>query len=82
MISPIFTFLKSSTHHPLKNHREKMTDQFLDILRNKAHFHPVGGNQATDGYSTTPLTEELIKKHVKDVKGKVHTRFSPEPNGQ
>lgn len=58
-----------------------MTDQFLEILRNKANFHPVGGNQATDGYSTTELTDELIKKHVKEVKGKVHTRFSPEPNG-
>ena len=30
---------------------------------------------------TTDLTDELLKRHVKDVKGKVRTRFPPEPNG-
>lgn len=58
-----------------------MNKEYLDMLRNKVHFHAVGGNQTTDGYVTTELTEELIKKHVKEVKGKVRTRFSPEPNG-
>lgn len=58
-----------------------MSDQFLELLRNKSHFHAVGGNQTTDGYVTTELTDELIKKHVKEVKGKVRTRFPPEPNG-
>jgi len=61
-----------------------MTERFLELLRNKANskfFHVVGGNASTDGYVTTELTEELLKKHVKEVKGKVMTRFPPEPNG-
>ncbi|CAD6194560.1 unnamed protein product [Caenorhabditis auriculariae] len=52
-----------------------------ELMRTRAHFHKVGENFKTDGYVTTPKTEELLKKHVQAVGGKVVTRFPPEPNG-
>jgi len=58
-----------------------MTEKFLELIRNKAHLHAVGGNETTDGYVKTELTDQLLKKHVKEVKGLVRTRFPPEPNG-
>ncbi|VDN26261.1 unnamed protein product, partial [Gongylonema pulchrum] len=52
-----------------------------ELMRNKTNFHKVGENYKTDGYIITPNTMKLLKKHVEDVKGKVVTRFPPEPNG-
>ncbi|VDN55834.1 unnamed protein product [Dracunculus medinensis] len=52
-----------------------------ELMRRKVHFHKVGENYKTDGYIVTPKTMELLKKHVKEVDGKVVTRFPPEPNG-
>eukprot|EP01137_Pigoraptor_chileana_P015069 Opistho-2@70532 len=45
------------------------------------HFHKVGENFKTEGYVVTDKTMELLRRHVEIVKGKVHTRFPPEPNG-
>ncbi|KJE91215.1 glutaminyl-tRNA synthetase [Capsaspora owczarzaki ATCC 30864] len=45
------------------------------------HFHKVGENYKTENYVVTPKTDELLKKHVAKINGKVHTRFPPEPNG-
>ncbi|KAK4337356.1 hypothetical protein RND71_044154 [Anisodus tanguticus] len=58
-----------------------MTEKFLELIKNKAHFHAVGSNHETDGYVITELTESLLKNHVKEIKGQVRTRFPPEPNG-
>ncbi|VDN02477.1 unnamed protein product [Thelazia callipaeda] len=56
-------------------------DTIEELMRNKVNFHKVGENYKTDGYVITPNTSNLLKKHVEDVKGKVVTRFPPEPNG-
>ena len=40
-----------------------------------------GENYKTDGYVITPKTMTLLKQHLEDIEGKVHTRFPPEPNG-
>ncbi|KAI1280808.1 putative glutamine--tRNA ligase [Halotydeus destructor] len=52
-----------------------------DLLKNKTQFHKPGENFTTDGYVVTPLTHELLKKHLKETGGQVRTRFPPEPNG-
>uniref|UniRef100_A0A7E4VRL9 glutamine--tRNA ligase n=1 Tax=Panagrellus redivivus TaxID=6233 RepID=A0A7E4VRL9_PANRE len=52
-----------------------------ELLRTRTHLHKVGENYTTEGYVKTPLTDELLKAHVKAVEGKVTTRFPPEPNG-
>ncbi|CAH1783319.1 unnamed protein product, partial [Owenia fusiformis] len=54
---------------------------FSDLAGAALNFHKVGENYKTDGYVITPKTMELLKKHVEDVKGRVYTRFPPEPNG-
>uniref|UniRef100_A0A6B2EE55 Probable glutamine--tRNA ligase n=1 Tax=Phlebotomus kandelakii TaxID=1109342 RepID=A0A6B2EE55_9DIPT len=52
-----------------------------ELMRTKVHFHAPGENYKTDGYVVTPLTEKLLKEHLKVTGGKVRTRFPPEPNG-
>uniref|UniRef100_A0A914VYG5 Probable glutamine--tRNA ligase n=1 Tax=Plectus sambesii TaxID=2011161 RepID=A0A914VYG5_9BILA len=52
-----------------------------ELMRKKTHFHKVGDNFKTDGYVVTENTMKLLAQHVKDVGGKVVTRFPPEPNG-
>jgi glutaminyl-tRNA synthetase len=57
------------------------TDSIEELLRTRTHFHKVGENYTTEGYVMHPWTKDLLKKHVENVQGKVHTRFPPEPNG-
>lgn len=54
---------------------------FIELLKNKAHFHKPGDNFKTDGYVITDKTMELIASHLKATGGRVMTRFPPEPNG-
>ncbi|CAG2101533.1 unnamed protein product [Medioppia subpectinata] len=54
---------------------------FIELLKSKAHLHKVGDNYKTDGYVITDKSMDLIAKHVKEIGGKVMTRFPPEPNG-
>eukprot|EP00730_Choanoeca_flexa_P018239 TRINITY_DN8861_c0_g2_i2.p1 TRINITY_DN8861_c0_g2~~TRINITY_DN8861_c0_g2_i2.p1 ORF type:complete len:814 (+),score=248.44 TRINITY_DN8861_c0_g2_i2:99-2540(+) len=56
-------------------------DNSLTFSGASAVFHEVGQNDKTDGYVVTPHTKRLLAEHVKAVKGKVMTRFPPEPNG-
>lgn len=53
----------------------------MELMKTKVHFHAPGENYKTDGYVTTPLTEKLLKEHLKITGGQVRTRFPPEPNG-
>ncbi|XP_032511970.2 probable glutamine--tRNA ligase isoform X1 [Danaus plexippus] len=50
-------------------------------LMKKLPFHAPGENFKSDGYVVTPNTKKLLEEHVKATKGKVRTRFPPEPNG-
>lgn len=50
-------------------------------MKTKVHFHAPGENYKTDGYVVTENTERLLKEHLRQTGGKVHTRFPPEPNG-
>ena len=52
-----------------------------ELMRNKVNFHKPGMNYVTDGYIVTPNTQTLLAEHLKRTKGKVRTRFPPEPNG-
>ncbi|EDO40014.1 predicted protein [Nematostella vectensis] len=46
-----------------------------------ARFHKPGDNYHTPGYVVTPKTMQLLKEHLERTKGRVQTRFPPEPNG-
>ncbi|XP_037956511.1 probable glutamine--tRNA ligase isoform X2 [Teleopsis dalmanni] len=52
-----------------------------ELMKTKVHFHATGENYKTDGYVVTENTERLLKEHLLQTNGKVHTRFPPEPNG-
>ncbi|XP_048738794.2 glutamine--tRNA ligase-like [Ostrea edulis] len=54
---------------------------FMEIMGQAMKFHKTGENYKTDGYVITPNTMNLLKKHLQEIGGKVHTRFPPEPNG-
>ncbi|XP_076447840.1 glutamine--tRNA ligase-like [Babylonia areolata] len=54
---------------------------FMEVMGDAVKFHKTGENYKTDGYVITPKTMDLLKQHVKEIGGKVHTRFPPEPNG-
>lgn len=60
--------------------KEEEAITMFDLMKN-IKFHAPGENYRTDGYVTTPLTEKLLKEHLKLTGGKVRTRFPPEPNG-
>ncbi|KAI6217651.1 Glutaminyl-tRNA synthetase [Aphelenchoides fujianensis] len=60
---------------------DESADSIDEMLRSRVQFHKVGENFKTDGYVVTPNTTRLLQEHVKNVGGKVHTRFPPEPNG-
>lgn len=53
----------------------------IEEVMSKVDFHKPGENFKTDGYVVTKKTEKLLAKHLKETKGKVITRFPPEPNG-
>ena len=57
------------------------SNSFIDLIRNKSHFHKPGENYKTDGYVVTESTERLLAEHMKITGGQVRTRFPPEPNG-
>jgi glutaminyl-tRNA synthetase len=57
------------------------SQNIIELLKNKVHFHKPGENYKTDGYVLTPKTMDLIAEHLKITGGKVRTRFPPEPNG-
>lgn len=54
---------------------------FMELMGDAVKFHKPGENYKTDGYVITPKTMDLLKQHLKEIGGKVHTRFPPEPNG-
>ncbi|XP_070193396.1 glutamine--tRNA ligase-like isoform X2 [Littorina saxatilis] len=54
---------------------------FMEVMGDAVKFHKPGENYKTDGFVITPNTMDLLKQHMKEVGGKVHTRFPPEPNG-
>jgi glutaminyl-tRNA synthetase len=53
----------------------------MEVMGDAVKFHKPGENYKTVGYVITPKTMDLLKQHLKEVGGKVHTRFPPEPNG-
>lgn len=53
----------------------------IEEVITKLDFHKPGENFKTDGYVVTKNTEQLLIKHLRETKGKVITRFPPEPNG-
>lgn len=57
------------------------TDEFIRLIKSKAHFHKPGENYITDGYVKTEHTDRLLKEHLQYTGGQVRTRFPPEPNG-
>lgn len=57
------------------------TDEFIRLIKSKAHFHKPGENYTTDGYVKTEHTDRLLEEHLKFTGGQVRTRFPPEPNG-
>jgi len=54
---------------------------FLEICGDALKFHKPGENYKTDNYIITEKTMDLMKKHLEETKGRVATRFPPEPNG-
>ncbi|XP_013135252.1 PREDICTED: probable glutamine--tRNA ligase [Papilio polytes] len=52
----------------------------MDLMK-KLPFHAPGENYKSDGYVVTPNTKRLLEEHLKITRGKVRTRFPPEPNG-
>ena len=56
-------------------------ESFLELVKNKSHFHRPGENDKTEGYVVTDKTSSLLKKHLEETGGQVRTRFPPEPNG-
>lgn len=56
-------------------------ESFLELVKNKSHFHKPGENYKTDGYVVAEKTHELLKLHLTITGGQVRTRFPPEPNG-
>ncbi|KAI6239837.1 CBR-ERS-1 protein [Aphelenchoides fujianensis] len=70
---------KAAANEPAE--ADESADSIDEMLRSRVQFHKVGENFKTDGYVVTPNTTRLLQEHVKNVGGKVHTRFPPEPNG-
>ncbi|KAI6241150.1 Glutaminyl-tRNA synthetase [Aphelenchoides fujianensis] len=70
---------KTAANEPAE--ADESADSIDEMLRSRVQFHKVGENFKTDGYVVTPNTARLLQEHVKNVGGKVHTRFPPEPNG-
>eukprot|EP00043_Microstomoeca_roanoka_P006570 m.63980 g.63980 ORF g.63980 m.63980 type:complete len:772 (+) comp13472_c0_seq1:155-2470(+) len=64
-----------------KKEDKKEDDEAMTFKGASARFHGVGENDKTDGYVVTPNTARLLAEHYARVKGVVHTRFPPEPNG-
>ncbi|CAD5119171.1 DgyrCDS7809 [Dimorphilus gyrociliatus] len=54
---------------------------FSEMAGAALHFHKVGENYKTDGYTVTPEIMQRLKEHFKRINGQVRTRFPPEPNG-
>ncbi|KAL8558848.1 putative glutamine--tRNA ligase [Nucella lapillus] len=54
---------------------------FMEVMGDAVRFHKTGENYKTDGYVIMPKTMDLLKQHLQEIGGRVHTRFPPEPNG-
>ena len=50
-------------------------NSFIDLVKNKSHFHKPGENYTTDGYVVTSRTEVLLAEHLRLTGGKVRTRY-------
>lgn len=53
----------------------------IDSILKKLPFHKPGQNYVTEGYPSSKFALKLLEAHSERVKGRVRTRFPPEPNG-
>ncbi|KAI0983139.1 hypothetical protein GJ496_010035, partial [Pomphorhynchus laevis] len=68
----------------IDSHLHRNPDNSLRVdfdFSNLSNFHRPGENYKTEGYIVTPNTMKLLKEHLERTRGKVITRFPPEPNG-
>ena len=73
--------LKAADSNSVEN-EEAGAESIDELLKARAsYFHKVGENYKSEGYVVTPKTMTLLAEHVKQVNGRVRTRFPPEPNG-
>ncbi|CAB4055875.1 QARS [Lepeophtheirus salmonis] len=76
---------KPSNKAPLKEQQASEDNNnsitIKELMSTKVKFHKPGENFTSDGYVTTPKTNQILKEHLKRTGGRVKTRFPPEPNG-
>lgn len=80
-LAPIQKVKKIKEIKPIEKKVLVYTPMSIEEVMCKIDFHKPGENFKTDGYVVTKNTEMLLAKHLKKTKGKVITRFPPEPNG-
>lgn len=80
-LAPIQKAKKIKEIKPIEKKDLVYTPISIEEVMCKTDFHKPGENFKTDGYVITKNTEMLLAKHLKKTRGKVITRFPPEPNG-